>query len=190
MILFIDNYDSFIYNIVQSVGVIEDDLQVFRNDQIDLDHVRELNPRRIIISPGPGHPSEAGISCDIVKEYFDKVPILGICLGHQAIAHAFGATVDRAHSLVHGKASKVFHKGKEILAGISNPFTAGRYHSLAVYEESLPESLEVIAYTAEGEVMGIRHRQYAVYGLQFHPESVLTDDGPRIIANFLNGGVK
>jgi anthranilate synthase/aminodeoxychorismate synthase-like glutamine amidotransferase len=189
MIVFIDNYDSFIYNVVQYVGPIDPDLRVFRNDEIDLDGVNRLGPRKIIISPGPGHPDDAGISSQIVKAFFDKIPILGICLGHQAIARAFGAEVDEAPELLHGKSSEVFHKAVGILNGVPNPFTAGRYHSLTVFEETLPDSLEVIAYTSKGEVMGIRHRQYPVYGLQFHPESILTECGKKIMANFLNGEI-
>ncbi|MEE9554612.1 MAG: aminodeoxychorismate/anthranilate synthase component II [candidate division Zixibacteria bacterium] len=187
MIVFVDNYDSFIYNIVQYVGPIDPDLRVFRNDEIDLDGVIKLKPRKIIISPGPGHPDDAGISCEIVKTFFDKIPILGICLGHQAIARAFGGDVDEAPELLHGKSSQIFHKAVGILNGLPNPFTAGRYHSLTVFEETLPDSLEVIAYTSKGDVMGIKHRQYPVYGLQFHPESILTESGEKIIANFLNG---
>lgn len=187
MIVFVDNYDSFIYNIVQYVGPIDPDLKVFRNDEIDLDGVEKLKPRKIIISPGPGHPDDAGISCRIVKAFFEKIPILGICLGHQAIARAFGGQVGEAPELLHGKSSQVFHKAIGLLNGMPNPFTAGRYHSLAVFEETLPDSLEVIAYTSDGDVMGIKHRQYPVYGLQFHPESVLTIGGEKIIANFLNG---
>ncbi len=189
MIVFVDNYDSFIYNIVQYVGPIDPDLKVFRNDGIDLEGVKKLRPCKIIISPGPGHPDDAGISCGIVKAFFDKIPILGICLGHQAIARAFGGEVGQAPELLHGKSSQVFHKAIGILNGMPNPFTAGRYHSLAVFEEKLPDSLDVIAYTSKGDIMGIKHRQYPVYGLQFHPESVLTEGGEKIIANFLNGNI-
>ncbi len=189
MILFIDNYDSFIYNIVQYVGQIDPDVRVFRNDQIEVNDIEKLRPRGIIISPGPGHPDEAGISCRLVKSFYDKIPILGICLGHQAITRAFGGEVGPAPELVHGKSSRVYHKGVGILSGMPNPFKAGRYHSLTVYEESLPDSLELIAYTSMGDVMGIRHREYPVFGLQFHPESVLTEGGEKIIANFLNGGL-
>lgn len=187
MIVFVDNYDSFIYNIVQYVGKIHQDIKVFRNDEIDIDDIEKLKPQRIIISPGPGHPDEAGISCRIVEALFDKIPILGVCLGHQAIACAFGGAVGEATEILHGKPSQVFHKAVGILNGMPNPFTAGRYHSLTVFEETLPDSLEVIAYTSKGDIMGIKHRQYPVYGLQFHPESILTENGERIIANFLNG---
>lgn len=189
MIVFVDNYDSFIFNIVQFVGQVEPEIMIFRNDVIGLDEVKKLDPRKIIISPGPGHPDDAGISCQIVRAFFDKVPILGICLGHQAIARAFGAEVQEAPELLHGKSSQVFHKDVAILNGVPNPFTAGRYHSLAVIEETLPDMLQVIAYTSKGEVMGIKHSQYPVYGFQFHPESILTECGEKIISNFLNGGL-
>ena len=187
MILFIDNYDSFVYNIVQYVGGINPDLVVLRNDMTCISDIKKINPDRIIISPGSGHPQNAGISCQIIEHYFDRIPLLGICLGHQAIATVFGADVSRADQPVHGKASRIFHNGNDVLTGMSNPFLAGRYHSLTVREESLPKELKVTAYTSSGEIMGIRHREYPVYGLQFHPESVLTPNGHRIIENFLNG---
>jgi anthranilate synthase/phosphoribosyltransferase len=186
MILFIDNYDSFVYNLVQYIGEIVPDLTVARNDQITVEEIEKLNPKRIVISPGPGHPSEAGVSVDVVKRFHDRVPILGICLGHQAIGHSFGATVTKADRLLHGKTSRIYHRGTGILHGLPNPFVATRYHSLAVLEETLPDELETMAYTSDGEVMGMKHAEFPVFGLQFHPESILTVDGKQIISNFLN----
>jgi len=186
MILFIDNYDSFVYNLVQCIGEVVRDLTVARNDQITLEEVEELNPGRIVISPGPGHPSEAGISVEVAKRFYKRVPILGICLGHQVIGHSLGATVTRAERLLHGKTSRIYHRGTGILHGLPNPFVATRYHSLAVVEETFPAELETMAYTSDGEVMGIKHTEYPVFGLQFHPESVLTTEGKQIISNFLN----
>jgi len=186
MILFIDNYDSFVYNLVQYIGEVDPDLEVARNDQITVEEAEELNPGRIVISPGPGHPSEAGVSLDIIKHFHDKVPILGICLGHQAIGHCFGGKVDSADRLLHGKTSPIYHRGRGILRGLPNPFVATRYHSLAVIEETMPEVLEATAYTSDGEIMGLRHVDYPVFGLQFHPESILTTEGKQIVSNFLN----
>ncbi len=186
MILFIDNYDSFVYNLVQYVGEVVNDLAVARNDQITLEDIEKLKPRRIVISPGPGHPSEAGISVDVVKHFHRTVPILGICLGHQAIGYSFGATIAKADRLLHGKTSRIYHRGTGILHGLPNPFVATRYHSLAVLEETCPDELEAMAYTSDGEVMGIRHVEYPLFGLQFHPESILTVEGKQVISNFLN----
>ncbi|MFH1893578.1 MAG: aminodeoxychorismate/anthranilate synthase component II [Candidatus Zixiibacteriota bacterium] len=186
MILFIDNYDSFVYNLVQYVGAVTPDLQIARNDQITIGEIENLKPDKIVISPGPGHPSEAGISNDVIKRFYKEIPILGICLGHQAIGHSFGAKVDLAERLLHGKTSPIYHRETGILRGLPNPFLATRYHSLAVIEETLPKELESMAYTSDGEIMGLRHVEYPLFGLQFHPESILTTDGKQIIANFLN----
>ncbi len=186
MILFIDNYDSFVYNLVQYIGETEPDLRVARNDQITIEEIERMQPDKIVISPGPGHPSEAGISVDVVKKFHETTPIFGICLGHQAIGHSFGATVTRADRLMHGKTSQIYHKGNGILHGLSNPFVATRYHSLTIQEETFPEEIKAMAYTSDGEVMGIRHAKYPVFGLQFHPESILTTEGKHIISNFLN----
>ena len=186
MILFIDNYDSFVYNLVQYIGEIVPELTVARNDQITVEKIEKLDPKRIVISPGPGHPSEAGVSVEVVKRFYDRVPILGICLGHQAIGYGFGATVTKADKLLHGKTSRIYHRGTGILHGLPNPFVATRYHSLAVTEETLPDELETMAYTSDGEVMGMKHAEFPVFGLQFHPESILTVGGKQIISNFLN----
>jgi anthranilate synthase/phosphoribosyltransferase len=186
MILFIDNYDSFVYNLVQYIGETTNDLTVARNDRITLDEIKRMRPDKIVISPGPGHPSQAGVSEEVVKHLYKDVSILGICLGHQVIGYAFGATVTKAERLLHGKTSRIYHKGTGILHGLPNPFVATRYHSLAVLEETFPDELETMAYTSDGEVMGIRHADYPVFGLQFHPESILTRDGKQIISNFLN----
>lgn len=185
MILFIDNYDSFVYNLVQYVGERCDDVMVVRPEEFSLEAVAELSPQRIIISPGPGHPEEARLSVEIVRRFYKETPILGICLGHQCIATAFGAKVSTADRLVHGKTSEIYHRGKGILTGLPNPFTATRYHSLAVVEETLPPELQVLAYTSDGEIMGLMHRSAPLYGLQFHPESILTREGKRIINAFL-----
>jgi anthranilate synthase/aminodeoxychorismate synthase-like glutamine amidotransferase len=186
MILFIDNYDSFVYNLVQYIGELNPDIKVFRNDRITVDEAVKLAPERVVISPGPGHPSEAGISVDLIKGLSDSVPILGVCLGHQAIAYAYGATVNPAERLVHGKTSSIYHREKGILRGLPNPFVATRYHSLAVVEETLPDELIPVAYTSDGEVMGICHTERPLFGLQFHPESILTDQGKLIIESFVN----
>ncbi len=185
MILMIDNYDSFTFNIVQYLGQMGEDVQVFRNDKITLDEIRKLKPQAIFLSPGPCSPREAGITVDVVHEFHKTLPILGICLGHQSIGYAFGGEVVRAERIMHGKVSPVEHDGKTIFAGLPNPFTAGRYHSLVVRPETLPVCLEVSARTAEGEIMGLRHKDYPVEGIQFHPESVLTPQGKRILRNFL-----
>lgn len=185
MILMIDNYDSFTFNIVQYLGQMGEDVQVYRNDKITLDGIRKLNPRAIFLSPGPCTPREAGITVDVAREFHATVPLMGICLGHQSIGFAFGAEIVRAERIMHGKVSPVEHDGKTIFSGLPNPFTAGRYHSLLVRPESLPDCLEVSAWTAEGEIMGMRHKVYPVEGIQFHPESVLTPQGKRILRNFL-----
>lgn len=185
MILVIDNYDSFTYNIVQELGEIGAEILVLRNDQTTLDDIRELNPSHIIISPGPGFPKDSGISRDVIREFGKTIPLLGVCLGHQCIGEVFGGEVVHAPSLMHGKTSPVFHKEDLLFADVPSPFTATRYHSLVVAEESLPDVLEVIAYTEDGEIMGVRHKEYPIIGVQFHPESILTDFGMRIFQNFL-----
>lgn len=185
MILMIDNYDSFTFNIVQYLGQMGEDVQVYRNDKITLDRIRKLKPQAIFLSPGPGSPRQAGITVDVIHEFYETLPIMGICLGHQSIGFAFGGDVVRAQRIMHGKVSPVEHDGKTIFAGLPNPFTAGRYHSLVVHPETLPACLEASAKTAEGEIMGLRHKDYPVEGIQFHPESILTPQGKRIIRNFL-----
>lgn len=185
MILMIDNYDSFTFNIVQYLGQMGEDVQVYRNDKITLDTIHQLKPQAIFLSPGPGAPREAGITVDVIREFYTSVPLMGICLGHQSIGFAFGGEIVRAGRIMHGKVSPILHDGKTIFAGLPNPFTAGRYHSLVVRPETLPACLEVSARTAEGEIMGLRHKEYPVEGIQFHPESVLTPQGKRILRNFL-----
>ncbi len=185
MILVIDNYDSFTYNLVQQMGEMGADLQVVRNDQTTLDEIRLLSPSHIVISPGPGTPDDGGVSLDVIRELGPVTPVLGVCLGHQCIGQAYGGVVSRAGRLMHGKTSMVYHKRDPLFTGIPVPFEATRYHSLIVEEDSLPESLDIIAFTEEGEIMGLRHREHPVVGVQFHPESVLTTYGPRILKNFL-----
>lgn len=186
MILIIDNYDSFTYNLVQFLGELGAELQVVRNDQITLDEIRELNPERIVISPGPGVPDDGGISNDVIQTFGPSIPILGVCLGHQCIGQVYGGKVDRAPRLMHGKTSQVYHNSDGVFYGVPSPFNATRYHSLIV-EEPLPESLQIIAFTSDGEVMGVRHKEHPVIGVQFHPESILTEHGKRILRNFLDG---
>lgn len=186
MILVIDNYDSFTYNLVQQMGEFGADLCVIRNDQITLNEIRGLNPSHIVISPGPGDPDDSGVSLDVLRELSGVTPILGVCLGHQAIGQVFGGLVKRAPRLMHGKTSMIQHTGDAMFDGLPNPFEATRYHSLIVERETLPDSLLITAETAEGEIMGLRHREFPVYGVQFHPESILTTYGPRILQNFLN----
>ena len=185
MILILDNYDSFTYNLVQYVGVSRPDFVVYRNDKITVDEISSLGPDRIIISPGPCTPLEAGISNDVVRVFGPRVPILGVCLGHQCIAYAFGGDVVRADRLMHGKTSMIYHVRNELFEDVPNPFEATRYHSLIAKKETLPDSLEITAYTKEDEIMGIKHKEYPVYGVQFHPESILTREGPKIVSNFL-----
>jgi len=186
MILMIDNYDSFTYNLVQYVGELGHKTRVVRNDEVGLADVIGINPTHLIISPGPGEPSGAGVSIELIKQFADKIPILGVCLGHQCLARAFGGNVIRAERLMHGKTSQVYHLGTGIFQGLANPFSATRYHSLIVEEESLPGEIQVTAYTSEGEVMGIQLRGQPVYGVQFHPESVLSEHGHALLSNFLN----
>jgi anthranilate synthase/aminodeoxychorismate synthase-like glutamine amidotransferase len=185
MILMIDNYDSFTFNIVQYLGQMGEEVQVYRNDRITLADIKKLKPRAVFLSPGPCTPREAGVTVDVVREFHKTLPIFGICLGHQSIGYALGGDIVRAERIMHGKVSPIHHDGKTIFAGLPNPFTAGRYHSLIVRPETLPDCLEVTATTAEGEIMGLRHKEYPVEGIQFHPESVLTPQGKRIIRNFL-----
>jgi anthranilate synthase/aminodeoxychorismate synthase-like glutamine amidotransferase len=186
MILMIDNYDSFTYNLVQYLGELEEEVEVHRNDAISVDTIAEMQPDAILISPGPGNPDEAGISLDTVRHFAGRIPILGVCLGHQTIAQAFGGKVVRAGRLMHGKTSPVHHDGRTLFEGIPSPFEATRYHSLIVERESIPEEFEISAETAEGEIMAMRHRRFPLEGVQFHPESILTQEGKRLLANFLN----
>ena len=186
MLLVIDNYDSFTYNLVQYLGELGQTVSVHRNNRITLDEIENsLRPERIVISPGPGTPDDAGITLDVIAHFAGRIPLLGVCLGHQAIGQAFGGKVIRAPELMHGKASPVLHDGKTIFSGISDQFMAGRYHSLIVEKESLPACLEVSASTADDIIMGLRHRELKVEGVQFHPESILTSDGKRLLENFL-----
>jgi anthranilate synthase component II len=185
MILMIDNYDSFTYNLVQYLGELGKDIKVFRNDKISVEKIKKLKPEKIVISPGPGRPEDAGVSCEVIKEFAGKIPILGVCLGHQAIGFAYGGRIINAKNLMHGKTSLVYHNGKTIFRSIPDPFEATRYHSLLVEKKSLPQELEVIAWTKTGEIMGLKHRQFPVWGVQFHPESILTKSGMNILANFL-----
>jgi anthranilate synthase/aminodeoxychorismate synthase-like glutamine amidotransferase len=184
MILVIDNYDSFTYNLVQYLGELGSELYVLRNDDARLLSDGH-SPERIVISPGPGRPEHAGHSNEVIRKYAGKVPILGVCLGHQCIAQVFGGTVKNAANIVHGKTSRIYHDGMTIYKNLSNPITATRYHSLIVDEDSVPDCLEVSSYTSEGEIMGIRHREFRVEGVQFHPESVLTSEGKMLLQNFL-----
>jgi anthranilate synthase/aminodeoxychorismate synthase-like glutamine amidotransferase len=184
-VLMIDNYDSFTYNLVQYLGELGAEVLVFRNDNITLEHIMELSPDRIVVSPGPCTPREAGISNDVIKKFGPSIPILGVCLGHQCIAYCFGGDVVRAGRLMHGKTSMIYHTGQRLFRGLSNPFIATRYHSLIVKPETLPPSLEITARTQEGEIMGIRHKEFPVEGVQFHPESILTKEGKLLLKNFL-----
>ena len=185
MILMIDNYDSFTYNLVQYLGELGQEVRVFRNDQITVAEIERLKPRRIIISPGPCTPLEAGISNEVIKAFGAKVPLLGVCLGHQCIAHTFGAKVVRAKRLMHGKTSMIHHDGKGVYQDLPNPFEATRYHSLIVEPRSVPDCLEVTAHTDKKEIMGIRHRELPIEGVQFHPESILTQCGMALLKNFI-----
>jgi anthranilate synthase component II len=189
MILVIDNYDSFTYNIVQELGEMGADIQVVRNDQITLDQIRALSPSHILISPGPGTPDDGGVSLDVIKQLGETTPLLGVCLGHQCIGQAYGGVVLRAPRLMHGKTSLIYHEGDALFNGLPNPFEATRYHSLIVEAATLPDSLIVTAKTDTGEIMGLRHRQFPVFGVQFHPESILTTYGPRLLKNFLEVNV-
>ncbi|HWY50999.1 MAG TPA: aminodeoxychorismate/anthranilate synthase component II [Chthoniobacterales bacterium] len=184
-LLVIDNYDSFTYNLVQLFGEMNVDLVVKRNDEISIDEIKELKPDRICISPGPGRPENAGISSELIRELGAKVPILGVCLGHQCMAQAFGGEVVRAEKLMHGKTSQIHHQSRGVFKDLAEPLEATRYHSLIVRRESLPDSLEITAATDDGEIMGLQHRQFPIHGVQFHPESILTTEGGKLLANFL-----
>jgi para-aminobenzoate synthetase component 2 len=186
MLVVIDNYDSFTYNLVQYLGELDERPVVFRNDQVTLDQLAELHPDRIVISPGPKTPAEAGICCDLILRFAGQVPILGVCLGHQCIGAAFGGQVVRAGRLMHGKTSPILHDGRTIFSGLPNPFEATRYHSLLVDRAGLPDCLEISAETAEGEIMGLRHKGLPIEGIQFHPESILTTEGKNLLRNFLS----
>jgi len=186
MILMIDNYDSFTYNLVQMLQVIGENVHVWRNDKIDIAGIENLRPRALVISPGPGTPAQAGISVETIRHFGPKIPVLGVCLGQQSIAAAFGGKVIRANRIMHGKISLICHDGQTIYEGIPNQFEATRYHSLIVDMDSLPDCLEISAWTDEGEIMGLRHRKYKMEGVQFHPESILTDSGSHIIKNFIH----
>jgi anthranilate synthase/aminodeoxychorismate synthase-like glutamine amidotransferase len=185
MLLVIDNYDSFTYNLVQYFGELGADLVVHRNDQISIDEIREMAPERICVSPGPCTPSEAGISCEVIRTFGGEIPIFGVCLGHQCMGEVYGGDVVRADRLMHGKTSPIIHNGEDLFKGIESPFEATRYHSLIVKRDTLPDCLEITAETAEGEIMGLRHKEKKVYGVQFHPESILTASGKTILKNFL-----
>jgi anthranilate synthase/aminodeoxychorismate synthase-like glutamine amidotransferase len=186
MLLVIDNYDSFTYNLVQYLGELGENVEVCRNDSITVDDIESnIKPDRIVISPGPGTPDDAGISLEVIKRCAGKIPLLGVCLGHQSIGQAFGGKVVRAPQLMHGKASEVCHDGKTIFAGLDNNFKAGRYHSLIVEKDSLPDCLEISAFTPDNIIMGLRHREMKVEGVEFHPESILTTQGKKLLANFL-----
>lgn len=186
MILVIDNYDSFTYNLVQYFGELGEEVKVRRNDEIGLEEIAAMRPDHILISPGPCTPNEAGISLELINRFKGEIPILGVCLGHQSIGQAFGGEVVRADKLMHGKTSEITHDGRTIFAGIASPFTATRYHSLIVRRETLPDCLEISAQTEDGEIMGLRHKEYAIEGVQFHPESIVTDHGLRLLQNFLS----
>lgn len=186
MLLVIDNYDSFTYNIVQYLGEMQVEMQVVRNDQISVDQIRALKPERILVSPGPCSPREAGLSNEIIRACGPETPLFGVCLGHQCIGHTFGGNVIVNHRMMHGKTSPIQHNGKDLFAGMPQNFEATRYHSLVIERNSLPDCLEITAETAEGEIMGVRHKQYPVWGVQFHPESILTENGRTILRNFLS----
>ena len=190
MVLVIDNYDSFTYNLVQYLGEMHVEMQVHRNDQITLDQIRALNPDRILISPGPCSPRESGLSNDIVREFGSTTPTFGVCLGHQCIGHTFGARVVVNYRMMHGKTSLIYHNGKDLFDSMPNPFAATRYHSLVIQRDTLPDFLEITAETDEGEIMGIRHKTLPIWGVQFHPESILTENGRTILKNFLGLGKK
>ena len=186
MILMIDNYDSFTYNLVQYLAELGEKLVVYRNDKISIEEIKKLNPTHIVISPGPGRPSEAGISEDVIKEFGRNIPLLGVCLGHQGIGEVFGGKVIRADKLMHGKTSQIYHNNNPIFKGLSNPFEATRYHSLIVEKKSLPGVFQITAWTKDNEIMGIAHKNFPIWGVQFHPESILTKEGKQLLKNFIN----
>jgi len=185
MLLMIDNYDSFTYNLVQYLGELGEDIRVFRNDKIEIKDIEMLNPDRIVISPGPCSPKEAGISINVIKHFAGRIPILGVCLGHQSIGAAFGGEIVRAPSLMHGKTSMIYHDGLTIFEGLPNPFEATRYHSLVIKKETMPVCLQITAWTSDGVVMGVRHKEMIIEGVQFHPESILTTAGKDLLMNFI-----
>jgi anthranilate synthase component 2 len=186
MLLMIDNYDSFTYNLVQYLGELGQDVKVVRNDEMSVDEIEALAPERIVLSPGPCTPNEAGVSLDVIRRFAGKLPILGVCLGHQAIGQAYGGHIVHAKTLMHGKVSKIHHTGHGVFAGLPSPYSATRYHSLAIERDSCPAELEVTAWTDDGEIMGVRHRTLPVEGVQFHPESILTEHGHELLRNFLS----
>ena len=189
MILLIDNYDSFTYNLVQILEQLDQEVKVFRNDRIDIQGIEALQPSAMVVSPGPGTPASSGVSIEAINHLGPTIPILGVCLGHQAIAASYGAKVVRADRIMHGKTSMIFHDGRSIFKDLTNPFEAVRYHSLIVQKDTVPDCLEISAWTADEEIMGLRHRKYPVEGVQFHPESILTETGTTILQNFsINGG--
>jgi anthranilate synthase/aminodeoxychorismate synthase-like glutamine amidotransferase len=190
MLLLIDNYDSFTYNLFQYLSELGQEVLVARNDKITIEEIEKLKPERIVVSPGPSTPLHAGISNDVIRHFGPRLPLLGVCLGHQCIGHVYGGTVGRAKAVMHGKSSLVHHKGEGVLAGLPNPFSAIRYHSLAVAPEGLPDCLEVTAWTDDGTIMGLRHRQHPVEGVQFHPESFMTPVGKDLLRNFLKKGLR
>jgi anthranilate synthase/aminodeoxychorismate synthase-like glutamine amidotransferase len=185
MLLMIDNYDSFTYNLVQYFGELGQPMRVFRNDRLQIDEIRDMAPRGIVISPGPGKPAAAGISCSVIETFAGAIPILGVCLGHQCIAEVFGGNIIRAGRIMHGKTSRIFHAGAGVFMNLPNPFEATRYHSLIAERQSLPDCLEITAWTSQDEIMGIRHKRFFVEGIQFHPESILTINGKQLLGNFL-----
>jgi anthranilate synthase/aminodeoxychorismate synthase-like glutamine amidotransferase len=185
MILVVDNYDSFTYNLVQYLGELKADLQVYRNNEITLDKIEELKPERILISPGPCSPRESGLSNEVIRQFGKKIPVFGVCLGHQCIGHTFGANVVVNYRMMHGKTSPIIHNEKDLFEGMPNPFLATRYHSLVIQKDTIPDCLEITAETEEGEIMGVKHKTLPIWGVQFHPESILTQSGRQIVANFL-----
>jgi anthranilate synthase component 2 len=190
MLLLIDNYDSFTYNLFQYLSELGQDVRVVRNDKITIAEIEKLKPERIVVSPGPSTPQRAGMSNDVIRHFGPRLPLLGVCLGHQCIGHVYGGTVGQAKAVMHGKSSLIHHKGEGVLAGLPNPFSAIRYHSLAVSPEGLPDCLEVTAWTDDGTIMGLRHRQHPVEGVQFHPESFMTPVGKDLLRNFLKKGLQ
>ncbi|MDD4909841.1 MAG: aminodeoxychorismate/anthranilate synthase component II [Candidatus Omnitrophica bacterium] len=185
MILMIDNYDSFTYNLVQYLGELGEKLKVFRNDKITVAEISRMRPKKIVISPGPGRPEDSGVSIDVIKRLAGKIPILGVCLGHQAIGYVFGAKVIKAKRLMHGKTSMIYHDAKGLFKGLPNPFEATRYHSLILEKKTLPECFKITAWTRQDEIMGIRHKDFSLWGVQFHPESIMTKSGKRLLKNFI-----
>jgi anthranilate synthase/aminodeoxychorismate synthase-like glutamine amidotransferase len=185
MVLVIDNYDSFTYNLVQYLGEMQVEMKIYRNDQITLEAIADLHPERILISPGPCSPKESGLSNEIIRRFSSRIPTLGVCLGHQCIGHTFGGNVIVNYRMMHGKTSLIKHNCKDLFEGMPNPFSATRYHSLVIERSSLPDCLEVTAETEEGEIMGVKHKEYPIWGVQFHPESILSENGRQILANFL-----